>query len=305
MANDRIVHNSGDWGFNMQNLPRKGALRKALRAPKDHIVMTVDAAQIEARIVVWLNGALKLLTAFANKEDVYSVFASQVFGYPVSKAEHPDQRFVGKQGVLGLGFGMGYAKFVLQLAKDSRLQTGKEIKLTDAEGIRIVGIYRNQMAPEVRDGWKFLEQMLFKMASGNELPQQWGPVTFEHQRIRLPNGMCLYYPDLARNPKGEWTYKSGYTTKYLFGGKLMENIVQALARICTMEAALRIQAAIKRLGEGLVLQVHDENAYVVPAEFETVMRHILETEMRRTPEWAPGLPLDCEIGVGLTYGDAK
>src|SRR5690606_16552646 len=102
---------SGDWKLNVQNLPRGGTLRRALKAPRGRKVVACDASQIEARVVAWLAGAQAMTNAFANKEDVYSTFASTVFGYPVGKQSHPMERFLGKTAVLGLGFGLGWAKF--------------------------------------------------------------------------------------------------------------------------------------------------------------------------------------------------
>lgn len=87
---------SGTDKLNLQNLSRTSALRKTLRAPKGHAVVAVDAAQIEARVLGWLAGQHDLLDQFAKGEDVYASMATDIFGYPVNKSEHPKERFVGK-----------------------------------------------------------------------------------------------------------------------------------------------------------------------------------------------------------------
>ena len=93
--------------------------------------------------------------------------------------------------------------------------------------------------------------------------------------------------------------------KRIYGGKLLENITQALARIITMEAAVRIRNHLARLGIQMALQVHDELVFVVKKEYEAITRKVLAYELRRRPAWLPNLPLDCEVGSGPSYGDAK
>jgi DNA polymerase I-like protein with 3'-5' exonuclease and polymerase domains len=86
----------------MQNLPRGGKLRRALIAKPGQTISTIDASQIEARITAWICGQDDLVQQFANGEDVYSSFASEVFGYQVNEKQHPNERFIGKTSVLSL-----------------------------------------------------------------------------------------------------------------------------------------------------------------------------------------------------------
>jgi DNA polymerase III epsilon subunit-like protein len=292
----------GEWKLNMQNLPRGGKLRRALIAAPGHTVVTVDASQIEARIVAWICEQWDLVQQFADDEDVYSSFASEVFGYPVSKKTHPNERFMGKTGVLGLGFQVGGEKFQNTVEVQSQLQLGVKIELSVEEAFRIVGVYR-QKYDKIPATWRRLQTLGIPVLAGTGGSFTIGPCVFETGKVSLPSGLHLHYHDLHQE-SGErgmqWVFSYGGEPTKLYGGKLLENIVQALARIVTMDAGLRIQRRT-----GLAMQVHDELVYLIPnervAEFKTV---ILE-EMRRPPAWAPELPLDAEAGEGPSYGDAK
>lgn len=292
---------SGDWKLNMQNLPRGGNLRRALIARPGHTILTIDASQIEARIVAWLCGQLDLVAQFAAGEDVYSSFASEIFGYPVSKALKKE-RFVGKTSILGLGFQVGGVKFQNTIEVQSQLQLGAKIEMSLEEAQRIVNVYRTKN-DKIAATWASLNTEGIRVLAGNGGSYSIGPCTFEKGAVNLPNGLKLHYHDLHQE-SGErgmqWVFTYGGKPKKLYGGKLLENIVQALARIVTMDAALRIQ---KRLRLGM--QVHDELVYSILNELLKEAEQIVLEEMRRRPTWAPDLPLEAEVGVGPSYGDAK
>lgn len=302
MANGKVVHNSGDWKINMQNLPRGGALRRALIAPPGHVVLAPDAAQIEARINAWISGQKDLVTAFANDQDIYSEFASLVFGYPVAKKTHPKERFLGKTSILGLGYQMGWVKFQTTVKTQSRLQLGEEINLSDADSMKTVNTYRSKMW-RIGESWKLLQGPGLNALAGYGM-FQFGPCTFQKEAILLPNGLRLHYEGL-KFENNEWWFTYGGKPKKLYGGKILENIVQALARIVVMDAALRINKRLADFGVELAGQVHDELIYIVPEDVAEVCKAIMLEEMARPPAWAPDLPLKAEADMGLNYGDAK
>lgn len=300
---------SGDWKLNLQNLPTRGesnALRRALIAPPGELVSVVDASQIEARITAWLCGQDDLVQDFLDGKDVYSLFASEVFGYPVNRklttGDHAAHGFVGKTGILGLGFGVGWVKFQRTVKLDSKKFTGKEIALTDEVALNTVNAYRRKYS-RISSTWKSLNDVgIPVLARGGSYSI--GPCTFEKGAINLPSGLQLKYHDLRYEEDG-WFYTYGGKRKKLYGAALLENIVQALARIVTMDAALRIQRRVAPMGLWLNLQAHDELVYLHPAEIAPQVKALLEEEMRVRPSWAPGLPLNCECNSGLSYGDAK
>jgi DNA polymerase len=302
---------SGDWGLNLQNLPRGGALRNALIAPKGSKIITCDSAQIEARMVAWFSGQKNLVEQFAKGEDVYSSFASEVFNQPINKKDHPVQRFMGKTAVLGLGYGMGADKFEHTVRTQSRAQLGSEIEISKEQAQSIVNVYRS-LYSEIPAMWTRLNRLLNKMTDhrtsefiGPVTPSHAGTVYITRERITLPSGLSLFYRDL-RQGNDNWVFDYGRTkSKKIFGGKLLENIIQALARIVVMDAALRLRTKLKPYDIHLTLQVHDELAYVVPDQYVDVVKQMILKEMCTPPSWAPDLPLSAETGVGQSYGEAK
>jgi DNA polymerase len=127
-----------------------------------------------------------------------------------------------------------------------------------------------------------------------------------HERIVLPSGLCLHYRGLSRSPRtNDWYFIYGQRIKKLYGGKLLENIIQALARCVIMDAALRLSRLMPRYGGQLAMQVHDELVYLCPDENVGLVKALLELELKRRPTWMPDLPLNCEVGSGKAYGKAK
>jgi DNA polymerase len=306
MANGRIVHNSGDWKLNMQNLPTRGgsnALRRALiPIDPDDDVFSVDASQIEARVTAWVCGQWDLVKEFADGADVYSNFASDIFGYKVERkrkdGQHAAHGFIGKTGILQLGFGCGAPKFDATVKLLSRAQTGTAIELGEAEAARIVNGYRRRYLA-ISTAWKTLQNLLPVLANGGTAT--FGPCTITHQTITGPNGLALHYHDLHFDEAiGEWCFTYGGKPKRIYGGKLLENIVQFLARVAVSQASSRIRARGLKLG----LQAHDELVYCVPRRRANEVKSLLLEEMSRRPSWAPDLPLAAEVGSGPSYGDA-
>jgi DNA polymerase len=118
--------------------------------------------------------------------------------------------------------------------------------------------------------------------------------------IRLPNGLYLKYPNLRKTNDG-YVYdtkrgKAMIPTK-IYGGKLVENVCQALARIIIGEQMLIIARKYR-----VVMTVHDAIACVVPKSEAETAKEFVEICMRLRPDWALDLPLNCEAGYGVTYG---
>lgn len=300
---------SGEWKLNLQNLRRKSPLRRALKAPPDYEVVSADAAQIEARVVCEIAGAKRVLNDFRMKNDPYTRLAEVIWSVQTNafhKDTHPDERFVGKTGVLGLGFGMGPPKFIVTCWNQGRKVITPEVSA------KAVKAYRQDYAPEVPQYWKLAERMIDCMIRGESMVA--GPITVIGQRIILPNGMALHYNNIHRETRpapwgrGQTTEQAIFTfgdrPVYLFGGKLTENIVQALARIITMQAALRIRRMYPKIP--LAGQVHDQLIYVVhKSESRAFLDQVLIPEMCKAPDWLPNIPLDAEGAIGANLLDAK
>jgi DNA polymerase len=279
---------SGDWSMNLQNLVRdttKSKLRKSLIPPSEYKIITADSSQIEARLVARLSGQTDLVEMFRDGVDVYADFASSVFGQPVTKKEQPDHRFIGKTGMLSLGYGCGWKRFHRKTITQAR-QYGIVLEGLFDEWIAKVTVntYRRRFRriPAIWRKLDGLPRRILMDIYAQEL--ELGPVTIMPRRIRLPNGLFLRYD----NPDEK-----------LWGGKLLENICQALARVIIMQAARRIA----RRGHRFVLQVHDELVFCVPKDQVEEAKAIITEEMERPPAWMPDLPLAAEVKVGDDYGN--
>lgn len=288
---------SGFDKLNLQNMGRKSPLRRALIAPPGHKIVAGDLSQIEARITACLAGQTDLVELFRHYDniegsdrDVYCEFGDKVYSRRITKA-HEKERFVAKTGVLSLGFQSGGQKFY-----DSMLSFGIEDMTLD-EANSVVYTYRAAY-PNIVALWGKMEQIIRCMISGQG--KKLGPVEVLLGQILLPNNMFLTYPELS-NVGGRHKYKFGKEWRDVYGGKLTENVVQALARIVMTTAELRLAKA----GLSAALSVHDELVFVVPDEKVEITKKALHMALTAKVPWMPTLPVNCEIGVGDNYADAK
>jgi DNA polymerase len=295
---------SGRWSgqdmINLQNLPSRGQnagkIKKAIMAPPGYVVIDCDSSQIEARVLAWLAGQINLVSAFERKEDVYKLMAMQMYNVSMEEIDY-QKRQVGKTVILGAGYGVGALK--LQLF----LKTQAKVDVSGGEAKRIVDAYRRMysMIPAL---WRQGEEALRALAMGNGmvLDAQGLIEVIPDKGLKLPNGLFIQYPELSRftadDGKAKWEYKSKGLSTGIYGGKVIENICQAVARIIIGEQMLRIK---KRYP--VVLTVHDAIAVVAKEHEAAAARAFVEDCMRWVPKWATGLPLACESGIGVSYGD--
>jgi DNA polymerase I-like protein with 3'-5' exonuclease and polymerase domains len=290
---------SGGWKINLQNLPNDSQLRYALKAPKGHLVVSVDASQIEARINATMAGEHRLIDAFRQGRDVYAEFAETIYGYEIDKHKHKIERFVGKTGILSLGYGSSWPVF------QNMCRNKGDVRLTDSEATSIVMIYR-QNFPRIVANWaraqKDILPQLRDIPSGFSA-QIWDPVVVWRNALHLPNGCRLQYRDLRHvqiGDKFEWHFWRGNREQKIYGAKLVENVVQALAFVHIMEVAKRV---LDRTGIYPAHQVHDELIYIVKEEDADMLMRLVIDEMSKSPKWMPHVPLAAEGHVGLSYGD--
>jgi DNA polymerase len=288
----------GDDSVNMQNLPRGSALKNALMAPPGYVLVDSDSSQIEARTLAWWAGQDDLVKAFERGDDVYKIMASAIYGKPEADITK-DERFVGKTTILGSGYGMGYKKFHTQLKN-----FGVELPLAECE--RIISVYRStyEAIPEL---WKQAQSALYAMIEDKTAPLgKKGIVFVEGKRgIRLPNGLYIKYPNLRLVKNDEGRSEFVYDTKKgravipnrIYGGKVVENVVQALARIAVGEQLLRVAKKYK-----VVMTVHDAVCALVPETEKERGLEYVEMCMKIRPTWALELPLNCEAGADPRYG---
>lgn len=276
---------SGGNKLNLQNLPRGGTLRQALLAPAGHQILVCDLSQIEARITAWFCGQKDVVQAFANNEDVYKNMASKIYNIPPDKI-NKDQRFIGKVCVLGLGFGMGPAKLKDTLAMGFM---GKPVEMSLEEVQNIVQKYRIAN-PNVVFMWQKLNACISWMMTNVDQfsPYKLHPVSFYNNKILLPNDTYLRYPNL-RQGEDNIVYDTKMGETYTWGGKLLENIVQALARIVVAEQMLKISKHMK-----VVSMTHDEIIAIAKTEEAQNKFDLMCDIMTTPPVWATDLPLAAE-----------
>lgn len=281
----------GNEKINLQNLPRGSKLRNALQAGPDQMLYVVDLSNIEARMLAWLAKEQDLLDSFAAGEDVYSNFASQIYNKPITKANKLE-RYVGKTAILGLGYGMGADKYKAILAQGT-----PGIDVTKETALGIVTQYR-AMYPNVPQLWAIGKQLLFYMLDQTSAEYSYGPLQVASNALKLPNGMYLQYPKL-RYTNGDFIYDSGRTgITRTHGPRLVENIIQALARIVITDQML----AIQKLPEvDVVLTVHDEIiALSTDSDCGKILQKIMAI-MTTPPSWCNELPLDAEGAYSKIY----
>lgn len=290
---------SGMDAVNLQNLPSRDKKKKTLKnsvvAPQGYTVINCDSSQIEARVLAWLAGQGDVVEQFANGEDVYSIFATKIYKKPISKAD-PVERFVGKTCILGLGYGTGAAK----LRHTLKTQPPGAV-IDESEAKRIVDLYREQN-DKIPALWRECDNALGHLAAwptGTE-PYALGEhnvVWADARGIRLPNGLYIRYPKLSSENR-QYFYESRKGKISIWGGAMVENIVQALARIIVGEQMLEIRKRYRP-----VLTVHDAAVCVVPTgELQDALVYITSI-MSTPPTWAAGLPVACEAKFGQSYGE--
>jgi len=283
---------SGGDKINFQNLPRGSEMRRALQAPDGYLIGVADLSQIECRVENWFARQTDTLDAFATGRDLYSEMASAIYSTPINKKEHPTERHLGKVLVLGAGYGMGWVK--LQATCKAGALGGPPILLSDEQARDAIATYRmhNQGITEL---WKEAEWMLHRIIKGDE--QEWGPLLLKDKKIYLPNGGWLNYTTMEF-ADGEFRLNTRKGWSKYYGAKLVENVVQSMARVVMSEAMLRI----RQFGMKVINTTHDEVMVLIPDDknAEDNFARVIEA-MIVTPAWMPGIPLAADGGMSKRY----
>ena len=326
IANGKLVSNS-----NWQNLKRGSLMRKAIMAPPGYSLVIADLSQIEARINAWTAGQRNKLDVFRaydtivgwkegkNGEpepiragpDVYRVTASEMFNVILEKVDAL-LRFLGKTADLGLGFGAGAPKFATM------------IRLANVDNPEILEFIRGMSDRYVADlhkawrqknqfivaSWKATENK-FRSAAMSKTRVVDGCVAYEgsgkHAFMHMPNGTALRYDFMAyedgmsymKKYRVNKTKEPTILTGRLYGGLLVENRTQALARIVVGEHALNIADEMKYWK--LAMTTHDELVGLVPDRYAKRALRVVTEVMSTSPEWAPDLPVAVDAHLSKRY----
>lgn len=267
--------------------------------------VTADFSQIEARVVMMLADCKRGIEDFRHGRDIYLALAQEIYKRPLTKKDK-EERQLGKVGVLGCGFQMGAERFKEHAKNQAGLIISKEL----AE--RTVKTYR-ETYPEVVRLWYAQERAAILAVKNPGRLFAEGPIKWKVQGnflyCRLPSGRCLAYPDpQIKIIKTKWdTEKESLTfmaivgqakiwaREHTYGGKLVENIVQATARDLMANGMLNTEKA----GYKSVMTVHDEVISEVPENFGSVEE--FEKLLSTPPEWAKDYPIKAEGWRGKRY----
>lgn len=322
--------------FNNQAMKRGGDIRKSFKAPDGCKVIVVDSSTIEARLLDWISGQDDMVEVYRKQDnktgpDMYCVIGQHIYGFPITKETHPDERQMGKRTKLGLGFGMGVNKFIMSVQREAKDKNGKPLILSQAFAERVVNDVYRALHKQVMKFWRRCDNILKVISEGQigvDVDYR-GIVKTCKDGLIMPNGLKILYPDLKfdaflepdpTNPavlvpikdkwgrvQGEWTFWNGKAREKIFGAKVCENIIQCLARIIVFNQCL---SAVKECkAEGLPMKwkhsVHDEGVFIAPAWYAGAVKDVAEKWFRTPLSWCVGLPLNCESGVHQRYGLAK
>lgn len=282
-----------------------GALAGMLRGFLVGPFLVGDLAQVEARNTAWLAGQMDLVEEFALGKDPYKGMASVIYGVPFDKVVKM-QREVGKRAILGCGYGMGPDKFQRSLDE----QYG--IKIDAALAERTVSAYRARY-PKIPKLWQALGDGFVRAVRGKHAKIQAGPLEMGMTEIagqpfayiRLPSGRAIFYgwPVIAESKFGQAevryfgrdNYSPGKHWGHVstWGGKITENVIQAVSRDLLADIMIRASDA----GFPLAFTVHDELVVEGPPE----RLHEFEAIFKKKPEWARTLATGVEVYAAGRY----
>jgi DNA polymerase len=293
---------AGGDKVNWQNFKRGSRIRSAICAPGGHRIVKVDKSQIECRFLNYLAGQWDVIERFRRKEDPYVAIASAAYGEQVYKPKEGDPRHdemvakrgTGKQLELSCGYGAGAATIQATAAKGTY---GPPVEIDLDQAMAWRNLYR-RTHKQVVTFWHKAELALSYIASGHDY--DWSIFKIRDGKLYMPNGTWLSYPGL-RHGQDEyghhWHYDSRNGRSKIWGGVLVENVIQAVSRVDMGQCMLRIAG----MGYRIVLMEHDALGIVVREESAQDDMQTLIEEMRRPPDWLPDIPLDAEASVGETY----
>ena len=276
-------------------------LRGMIAAPKGQKLVAGDFSSVEARGLAWMAGQENKLKLFRKGADVYVHAAADIYGHTVEITK--ERRQVGKVAELALGYQGAKGAF-------NAMATGYGVQMKDAQVEAIVKNWRKANS-NIVDWWYDLDRAATKAINKPGDTVTIGRTIFKHTKghlwLKLPSGRSLCFPKgrigsvdkpwgrekgIIYRGENSFTHKVEWLSTY--GGKIAENIVQALCRDLLAEAMVRVEAA----GYRVVMHVHDEIVAMLHdggslKEFEEIMAEV--------PAWADGLPIGAEGWTGRRY----
>ena len=288
-------------------------IRTALVAPEGHVLIDADFSAIEARVISWLADQEWRLEVFRTHGKIYEASASQMFGVPLERIKKGNPEYELRQRGKVAELALGYQGSVSAMRA---MDTGHQLdNLSDDEVKDIVNRWRDTN-PKIRDLWYAFDSAAIEVIqNGGSISVRGCTLAREYDykqnriclSIQLPSGRKLFYVDPAIG-ENRWgnpsiTYmglndKNKWGRIETYGGKLVENCVQAIARDCLAQAIEHLEEA----GFPVVFHVHDEVVIdIAPyADHDTMLKSVVQIMAQPIP-WAQGLPLGAEGWVGTFF----
>lgn len=287
----------GGDGTNFQNFPARNksalGLRRSIKSPDGWTLIKPDKAQIECRILNTFAGQGDKVAEFREGKDPYIGVASAFYGRQITKENDPLERQCGKVLELQCGYGSGGAKIRATLKNQET-----PIIISEEEGVHARDAYRDTH-PAVVELWKAGTWALRMIANGAQV--EWGPLQISKGRVALADGPpMIYHLDWHHNLEtGEkyWRRKTRNGYVKIYGAKLVENVVQYMARVIISDDMV----ALARMGYRIVNTEHDSLWILLPINSSNSdsgidsHKKIISEVMSRTPWWMPHLPVGVEI----------
>lgn len=311
-SDGKVLLARAGWVENDEDELHEVGLRDSVKAPKGKTLVVNDLSQIECRILAYTAHEQWVLDAFVAKKDIYKAQASKSFGVPYEEITK-SMRFVGKSQILGLGFQAGENGLRVVLGKRSEDFSSEELQ-------GWVKSYRASV-PNIVAFWRKYKAVLRAMVQGMNVGiDDKGILQLEGNCVVLPNGMKLVYRDIRceKNENGfdQYVYwgRNIRTKKpdweNTFEGRMVENAVQALARIVLTTQMGWIKAEFRKRGWSrddahLAMQVHDELIVCCREDIAEEVLKIMQHYMAKPPHWASDLPLGSDGDIAKRYGCAK
>lgn len=311
-SDGKVLLARAGWVENDEDELHEVGLRDSVKAPKGKTLVVNDLSQIECRILAYTAHEQWVLDAFVAKKDIYKAQASKSFGVPYEEITK-SMRFVGKSQILGLGFQAGENGLRVVLGKRSEDFSSEELQ-------GWVKSYRASV-PNIVAFWRKYKAVLRAMVQGMNVGiDDKGILQLEGNCVVLPNGMKLVYRDIRceKNENGfdQYIYwgRNIRTKKpdweNTFEGRMVENAVQALARIVLTTQMGWIKAEFRKRGWSrddahLAMQVHDELIVCCREDIAEEVLEIMQHYMAKPPHWASDLPLGSDGDIAKRYGCAK
>lgn len=330
-ARDAIMAGDLEWLRVLVSSPMgaiASCIRTALKAPRGMMMTSCDLASIESVVIAWLSGCDKLIEAFVENKDVYKVFASRMFGVPYEEVKKWMRQHA-KPGVLGAGYRLSGGLEVGEYPEVTKTglwgyAENMGIEMTQEESAAVVAFFRDEYV-EIVELWYELERAVRTVIETKQ-PVHVGPIVMDLKapflRMKLPSGRYLHYlrPRMMQKkikvgvdkatgkPKYKlkvgFTYegyggKSGKTWMRIdsHGGKIVENLVQAIARELLAIGIMRAWKA----GLDIRMHVHDEIVVVEKKKRDGVAELLEKCMTAKVDWWGEELPIRAKAETVEVY----